>query len=184
MRISFAATLAAPVLAGLVLATPARAQISNDDVARVKQYMVCEGTLSKACELFMKGAFAEARAAFRAAADAGEAGALNNLGVLHENGAGVPRNAVRAVEWYRKAAEGGVAAAQYNLAMLTAGDHIFGGADPLRRDEDMAAAYMWLSLSADQKFALAVETLEELGRFLTKPQMAAAQKRLRARRGK
>jgi len=39
-----------------------------------------------------------------------------NLGVFYENGVGVEKNKVRAVSWYRKAAQNGVAEAQHNLA--------------------------------------------------------------------
>ena len=46
----------------------------------------------------------EAAAAFRKAADAGDADAQINLGACYYEGRGVPKNKAEAVEWYRKAA--------------------------------------------------------------------------------
>ena len=43
-----------------------------------------------------------------------------NLGVMYENGRGVPQNDAEAVKWYRKAAEQGLASAQNNLGVMYA----------------------------------------------------------------
>jgi tetratricopeptide (TPR) repeat protein len=52
------------------------------------------------------------------AAEQGEAGAQNDLGVMYEYGQGVPQSFEKAAEWYQKAAEQGVADAQFNLGRL------------------------------------------------------------------
>ena len=44
---------------------------------------------------------------FREAADAGDVGALYNVGVLYEHGYGVPQDSTQAAIWYRKAADSG-----------------------------------------------------------------------------
>jgi TPR repeat protein len=54
----------------------------------------------------------------QAKAQAGDASAQFSLGVLYDNGQGVPQDYVQAAQWYRKAAEQGFAAAQYNLAQM------------------------------------------------------------------
>ena len=48
-------------------------------------------------------------------AEAGNANAQSNLGRIYEAGDGVPKDAVKAVEWYQKAAVQGNAVAQSNL---------------------------------------------------------------------
>tara|TARA_R110002153_G_scaffold124560_1_gene271124 strand:- start:384 stop:839 length:456 start_codon:yes stop_codon:yes gene_type:complete len=50
-------------------------------------------------------------------AEQGDADAQYNLGVMYDNGQGVPQDFKQAVKWYRKAAEQGYADAQYNLAI-------------------------------------------------------------------
>ena len=49
-------------------------------------------------------------------ADQGNAKAQNNLGLMYDEGTGVPQNYAEAVKWYRKAASQGDAVAQSNLA--------------------------------------------------------------------
>ena len=51
-------------------------------------------------------------------AEKGEAFAQYNLGVMYENGKGVPENDADAVKWYRLAAEQGRARAQNNLGVM------------------------------------------------------------------
>jgi TPR repeat protein len=57
---------------------------------------------------------------YRAAADADDAAAQNNLGEFYETGRGVSPNAAQAFSWYARAAEAGFPAAQLNLARLYA----------------------------------------------------------------
>ena len=45
-------------------------------------------------------------------ADQGDVDAQNNLGVMYDNGNGVPENDAEAVKWFRKAANQGDATAQ------------------------------------------------------------------------
>jgi TPR repeat protein len=51
-------------------------------------------------------------------ADQGDAEAQYNLGVMYDDGKGVPRNDAKAFEWYTKAAEQGHADSQYNLGVI------------------------------------------------------------------
>jgi TPR repeat protein len=72
-------------------------------------------------------------------ADLGSPKSQYNLGVFYENGIGVEKNKVRAVSWYRKAAQNGVAEAQYNLAC-----HLEVGEGVLK---DQIEAYAYFNLA-------------------------------------
>ena len=71
-----------------------------------------------------------------------DADALFNLGVLYENGRGVPQDDAEAVKWYRKAAEQGSASAQYNLGLL------YGAGQGV--PQDYAEAVKWYRKPAEQ----------------------------------
>jgi TPR repeat protein len=53
--------------------------------------------------------------ALRARAEQGDASAQHNLGVMYDNGQGVPEDDAEAVRWYRLAADRGLAGAQCGL---------------------------------------------------------------------
>ena len=65
-----------------------------------------------------RGDYANAIGLYRVLADQGDARAQDNLGVLYENGLGVPRNYAEAEKWYRRAASQGNANAQNNLGVM------------------------------------------------------------------
>ena len=58
---------------------------------------------------------AEAAKWSRKAAEQGDSMAQFNLGLMYDNGRGVPQDNTEAAKWYRKAAEQGYANAQFNL---------------------------------------------------------------------
>lgn len=76
------------------------------------------------------------------AARSGDAVAQHNLGVMYENGDGVPQDLAQAVYWYRKAAEQGNANAQTNLG--SAFDYGKGVT------EDNVSAVSWYRKAAEQ----------------------------------
>ena len=55
---------------------------------------------------------------FRKAAEKGHAGALYSIGVMYNEGRGVPQNYAEAIKYYRKAIEKGDVGARYNLAVM------------------------------------------------------------------
>jgi TPR repeat protein len=55
---------------------------------------------------------------YRKAAEAGDATAMNNIGLLYENGQGVPQDYRQAMVWYRKAADGGNSSAALQLGFF------------------------------------------------------------------
>ena len=93
-------------------------------------------------------------ACYRLAADQGDAYAQFALGVLYNNGRGVPQDYAEALKWYRKAADQGFAAAEFNLGVLH--DHGQGVA------QDYAEAARWYRSAADQGLALAQFNLGDL----------------------
>ena len=75
-------------------------------------------------------------------AERGLAFAQVNLGLMYDNGEGVPENDAEAVRWYRLAAEQGNALAQTNLGLMYAtGEGV---------PQNNARAYMWWSVAAAQ----------------------------------
>ncbi len=76
-----------------------------------------------------------------------------NIGRMFHSGDGVPQNAELALKWFRRAAEAGLAEAQYELALrYLNGDGV---------DEDETEARKWLQRAAESGFALAEELLQQ-----------------------
>jgi TPR repeat protein len=71
-------------------------------------------------DAYKRGDFAAAAQEWTPLAEAGDAHAQYNLGLLYAAGKGVPQDYKQAVEWYRKAGEQGVPAAEYNLGVIYA----------------------------------------------------------------
>ncbi|KAG9063558.1 hypothetical protein KI688_004443 [Linnemannia hyalina] len=79
------------------------------------------------------------------AAQQGHASAHYNIGVLYNNGQGVPQDYAQAMEWYLKAADQGYANAQYNISSC----YERGQGVP----QDYAQAMEWYLKAADQGYA-------------------------------
>ena len=65
----------------------------------------------KGVEAYLRSDYAAAVREWRPLAEGGQAQAQNGLGVMYENGQGVPRDYSVAVKWYRRAAGQGYALA-------------------------------------------------------------------------
>jgi len=101
-------------------------------------------------------------------ADQGDVVAQYNLGLMYSTGDGVPKDAVAAVSWYRKAGDQGLAEAQANLGtMYATGDGV---------PKDFVMAYMWCNLAAAQGDGIAKTNRDALGGDMTPAQIAKAQK--------
>ncbi len=104
---------------------------------------------------------AEPEGRLQARAEAGEPWAQLNLGAAYDHGiGGYPRDPARAVAWYRRAAEAGVAQAQFNLAHCLATGHGAAPDEVEARDWMAAAARQGL---ADAQFLLGVMLAEGMG---------------------
>ncbi|WP_408591282.1 hypothetical protein [Novosphingobium sp.] len=95
--------------------------------------------------------YVQARNWYLQAAAMGYAAAMYNLGVLYENGQGVPQDYVQARRWYAQAAAKGDAVAMYNLGVLYGN----GKGGP----EDYAQARRWYALAAAKGDASAMFNL-------------------------
>jgi len=102
-----------------------------------------------------------------AEANQGDAFAQFNLGVMYENGEGVPENDAEAVKWYRKAADQGLADAQFNLGLM----YENGEGVP----ENSIRAYVWWSMAKTQGNEKSASNIDILKPQMTKQQIAQAQ---------
>ena len=118
-----------------------------------------------------RGDYATALREWRPLAEQGDARAQFDLGLLYENGDGVPRNYAKARQWYEKSAAQGGAKAQFYLGMQCA----FGEGGPL----DLVQAHMWYSLAAGNGHVGAAVYRDDLARQMTSAQIAEAHKRTR-----
>ena len=72
----------------------------------------------QATAAFDKGDYATALKELKPLAEKGDARSQYAMGVMAENGFGMPKDLAQAATWYRKAAEQGNADAQYNLGAM------------------------------------------------------------------
>ncbi|MEH6478397.1 MAG: tetratricopeptide repeat protein, partial [Sneathiella sp.] len=72
----------------------------------------------KGIDAYNSGDFETALQEWRPLAEQGYAKPQYNLGVLYENGKGVPQDDAEAVKWYRLAAEQGNAYSQHDLGVM------------------------------------------------------------------
>ena len=86
--------------------------------------------------------FAKAIPTFRTRAEAGDAVAQYNLGVLYYDGIGTERNYKEALKWFRLAAEQGDADAQNNIGIMYYHGHGVG--------KNYSQAFHWYTLAAEQ----------------------------------
>jgi hypothetical protein len=84
----------------------------------------------------------ELMAKYRKAADAGDADAMNSIGLMYDNGQGVLRDDRQAMAWYRKAAAGG----NSNAALQLGFDYGMGHGVPIDYQQAMA----WYRKAADE----------------------------------
>ena len=96
----------------------------------------------------------------------GDAKAQYNLGVIHANGKGVPKNDSEAVKWYRKAADQGHAGGQFGLGSA----YFLGRSVP----QDYVQAYMWLALAKAQGHEKAATGLDVVKAEMTRGEIAKA----------
>ena len=108
----------------------------------------------------------EAAVYFRIAADQGQADAQNFLGVMCENGFGLPVDIAEAARWYRKAAVQGVIKAQANLGRVLG---------PLSDNkETRIEALAWLMIAQSQGEVTAERELGDSAAALAEGDLPAA----------
>jgi TPR repeat protein len=160
--------------------------------------------------------FAEAMAAYRVAdyrrayeeflplAENGMAAAQYKLGLMYENGRGVPRDLAQAEEWYARAAEQGYSSAQYNLGFVHYSQNDMAGttewwsraaaggdeqamfslgfifAEGAHAPRDPVQAHMWYDLAAAHGSAEAAYKRDELARRMSAADVTEARRRARS----
>ena len=159
--------------------------------------------LGAGVEAYRRGDYAAALREFRPLAEQGDASAQFFLGLMYDNGEGVPEDDRQAVYWYRKAAEQGNAGAQVNLGVMYANGEgvpedgrqavywyrkaaeqgnadaqsLLGGAYALGKGvpEDLIRAYAWCDLAAATGHEQANEIRSLVRDLMTPAQIAEAQ---------
>lgn len=120
--------------------------------------------MSKALKTLM---IAIALRELRPLAEQGDAEAQYNLGVMYNEGKGVPQDYTEAVNWYRKAAEQGFASAQYRLGnMYKDGQGVI---------QDIVYAHMWSNIAAANGNQDGVTNRDILAKRMTASQFEKAQ---------
>ncbi len=105
---------------------------------------------------------------YRMAAEQGDADAQTDLGIMYDNGFGVPQDYAAALKWYRKAAEQGYADAQHCLGTMYL--HGFGVT------RDYVQAHMWFNLAAAQGLEDARKNRDLVAKDMMPTQVAEAQR--------
>jgi TPR repeat protein len=130
---------------------------------------VAAGPFEDATVAYGKGDYATALRLIRPLAEGqGNVLAEFNLGLMYENGQGVPQDYAAAMSWYRKAAEQGSARAQVNLGVM------YGTGEGV--PQDYVIAHMWLNLAAVNGDKDAVKGRDMVAAQMTPAQIAEAQK--------
>jgi uncharacterized protein len=111
-------------------------------------------SLSDANRAYDAGKYAKAAKLLKPLAEHGDAGAQTNLGLMYDQGKGVPRDYKEAVKWFRLAAKNGYAPAQSRL-----GDMYFNGRGVLR---DYKEAVQWFRLAAENGYVPAQSRLGDM----------------------
>ncbi len=124
--------------------------------------------MEEARDLMEAGAFEEAREMFELYARSGNADAEELIGVMYAMGLGVPRDDVRAFDWYLRASLKGHPGAQSGLGWY----YEVGRGLPA---PDMVRAYLWYALSAIGGDPDALDSLEEITPRLTAEERAKAE---------
>jgi hypothetical protein len=109
------------------------------------------GDLEDGLAAYKRGDYKTAIAMWTIGANKGDAAAQNNLGLMYDQGLGVPQDNKEAVSWFRKAAEKGDAAAQNNLGREYA--------KGLGVSQDDQQAVSWFRKAAEEGYAEAQDNL-------------------------
>ncbi|MGB5063744.1 MAG: tetratricopeptide repeat protein [Candidatus Competibacter sp.] len=119
-----------------------------------------------------RGDYAAEVALIRPLAEQGFAFAQFNLGVLYDNGQGLPQDDAQAIAWYRKAAEQGLPQAQVNLGiMYEQGEGV---------SADKVEAYFWYALADSQGDGQAPQAKRDIAEQMTPAQIEEAERRVKA----
>jgi TPR repeat protein len=103
------------------------------------------GQFEDATAAYERGDYATAFRLMKPLAEKGDAKAQYNLGVMYDDGQGIPQDYTNALKWYRSAAEHGIPEAQHNLGLM----YYQGQGVP----QNYAEAAKWYRRAAEQGLA-------------------------------
>ena len=138
---------------------------------RLAPVWAAEGDWDRAKAAHERGDYAAEIAIIQPLAEQGFAFAQFNMGVLYDEGHGVPLDDLQAMEWYQKAAEQGLPQAQINLGIM----HEQGEGGPA----DYAQAYFWYVMADSQGDSQAPQALREISEKMTPAQIEEAQRKVK-----
>ncbi len=118
----------------------------------------------RADKAYLRGDYGKALTEIEFLANRGEARAQYDLGLMYDQGQGVPKDDARAIHWYGLAAEQGEPRAQYNLGLMYLNGQ---GVQP-----DLVTAYYWVTLSANRGNVHARDARDYIGEKMSTEQIA------------
>ncbi len=127
-----------------------------------------DGEWDQARTAHERGDYAAEIAIIRPMAEKGYPFAQFNMGVLYDEGKGVPLDDSQAMTWYRKAAEQGLPQAQVNLGIMYEQGE---GVPP-----DFVRAYFWYELAESQGDGQAPQAKRDIARKMTPTQIEEAER--------
>ncbi|MBL8258620.1 MAG: sel1 repeat family protein [Candidatus Competibacteraceae bacterium] len=119
-----------------------------------------------------RGDYTAELAIIRPMAEKGYPFAQFNLGVLYDEGKGMPEDNAKAMEWYRKAADQGFSQAQVNLGIM----HQHGEGTPA----SPVAAYFWFALAEKQGDGQAGQAKQDIAKKMTPAQIQDAERQVQS----
>jgi uncharacterized protein len=122
----------------------------------------------RADKAYLRGDYDKAVADIEFLANGGEARAQYDLGLMYDQGKGVPQNDARAKYWYGLAAEQGEPRAQYNLGLM----YLNGQGV----QQDLVTAYYWITLSANRGNVNARDARDYIGEKMSGSQIAESKR--------
>ena len=122
----------------------------------------------RADKAYLKGDYEKAVTDIEFLANGGEARAQFDLGLMYDQGKGVPQNDARAMYWYGLAADQGEPRAQYNLGLMYLNGQ---GVKP-----DVVKAYYWIMLSANRGNVNARDARDYIGEKMSAEQIAESKR--------
>lgn len=129
-----------------------------------------EGDWDRARSAHERGDYAAELAIVQPMAEKGYPFAQFNLGVLYDEGKGVPEDNAKAMEWYRRAADQGFPQAQVNLGIM----HQHGEGTPA----SPVAAYFWFALAEKQGDGQAGQAKQDIAKKMTPAQIQDAERQV------
>lgn len=127
----------------------------------------------RADKAYLKGNYEKSAKELESLANLGDARAQYNLGLLYDQGLGVPQSDALALRWYTQAAERGEPRAQYNLGIMYMNGQ---GTAP-----DPVLAYYWFSLAVAQGESKASEARDYVMEQMSAEQITRGQQMVMTR---